>query len=41
VPLGAAAALSLALLVSVAWNGALIVLQRLRKPAPQPCEMTR
>ncbi|MFL5231316.1 MAG: hypothetical protein ACJ8DM_00095 [Microvirga sp.] len=41
VPLGAAAALSLALLVSVAWNGALIVLQRLRKPAPQPCEIAR
>jgi hypothetical protein len=32
IPLGAPAALSLALVVSVAWNGTLILLQRLRKP---------
>jgi len=33
-PLGAPTALTLALAVSVAWNGSLVLLQRLRKPAP-------
>jgi hypothetical protein len=34
IPLGATIALTLALLVSVAWNGSLILIRRLRKPAP-------
>jgi hypothetical protein len=36
VPLGAARALTLALLVSVSWNGSLVLVQRLRRPAPTP-----
>ena len=34
IPLGAPTALTLALFVSVAWNGFLIIIQRFRKPAP-------
>jgi hypothetical protein len=34
IPLGAPTALTLALFVSVAWNGSLIIIQRFRKPAP-------
>jgi hypothetical protein len=34
VPLGAAPALGLALLVSVSWNASLVLVQRLRRPAP-------
>jgi hypothetical protein len=33
IPLGAPLALSLALLVSLLWNGSLVLLQRLRRPA--------
>jgi hypothetical protein len=34
IPLGSTLALTIALLVSVAWNGSLVLLQRLRKPTP-------
>ena len=36
IPLGATLALTLALIVSVSWNGSLILLQQVRRPAPRP-----